>query len=164
MNVVTKCRECSATRAVKMNRIFDESVARSKVHASAKPPHGWCVGFLRNEKADVQVHDRRVRVARMQDERYAQRFPRAAGKLGAVRRRGCGHLLASNVRKQNAAALQYSAVFDETRDAATSFVARPRVTSERFAGNLLEAGNDTLLQIQKTGTRCGSIHAGRAVF
>ncbi len=78
----------SASRhvAVKMDGVLGESVIRRQVHPAAEPPGIPPIPTpvarprpgVRDEHPHVEVHGRRVRIARMQHERDAHRLPRAS--------------------------------------------------------------------------------------
>jgi hypothetical protein len=55
-------------------------------------------------------------------------------------------MIAGDMRKQDAGALEDMAVFDDTADAAAAFCALPGVGCEAAAVDRLEAGHDPLLK------------------
>src|SRR4029079_7707383 len=79
-------RERVLARAMEMPRVLGEAVDRRQIHAAAEPPgRAGLVGRVRGEMADVQVHDRRVRIARMQGEVSATRTQRTTRQLWTAR-------------------------------------------------------------------------------
>src|SRR5579859_1006454 len=110
-----------AARAMKVHRVFLESIIRRQVHAAAEPGNGLGPDFFRHEVAHVHVHRGHIRVARMQDQGHAHGLERPASEVGPCgsgrRRQG----LAGHMREVDAPALKYAAVFYQAADAATTF-------------------------------------------
>src|SRR6185437_9352027 len=87
--IAVRCERVAANR-VEVARILGEAVDRREIHAAAEPPDRRGVGNAMSacaEMADVQMHDRHIRIARMQYERHAERLPCASGELRPVRSR-----------------------------------------------------------------------------
>ena len=105
---------------------------------------------VRDEHAHVQVHGRRVRIARMQHQRHAHRLPRAAGEFRAARAVADGGSRSPvTCEKVDAAALEHVALLDQPRDAAAAFGPRPFVAAERPPVDRLEPRDDARLQAGK---------------
>ena len=122
---------------MEMDRVFREPVVRRQVHPAAEPPYRVGAPPVRDEEAHVEMHRRRVGIARVQDQRHAGRFPCAARKLGAMRRRRRGQRVPRHVREQHAAALENGAVLDPARKPAAAFGPCPRAAGERLAAERL---------------------------
>src|SRR6185369_1000558 len=67
--------------AMEMNRVLLEAVIGRQVHAAAEPDHGIALLRRGGQHANVHVHRGRVRIARMEHQRHAQRLETAAGAL-----------------------------------------------------------------------------------
>src|SRR5678815_1501837 len=132
---------------MKVDRIVGVAIVRREIHATAEPPHrrrgARCT---RDEKPHVHVHGRRVRVARMQNERHAECVPGATGELGARCRRRRRQSLARDVREIDAAALEYAALLDYAADTATTFGSLPGIGAKWLAVDRRERIGDALLQ------------------
>ena len=75
------------TSLMKVHRIFLKSVIRRQVHSTAKPAHR-CAAIKRggDDHADIHVHRRHIRVARVKHQRHTQRLEGCARQLGPVLR------------------------------------------------------------------------------
>src|SRR5437763_10600960 len=182
MEVVTKRFECLATSPMKMHGVLGVTVIRRQIHAAAEPPDGrpHARGFRRfaappggviralgrpggangvsDETAHVQMHGRRMWIARMKDERYAHRLPCAARKTRPLSRRRRRRRGADDVREKHTAAFDDVAVFDRTRHAAATLGPRPFVTAERQTVDRFDRRHDASLQREEISARRGKIH------
>src|SRR3954468_19830808 len=131
-------------RGVEMLRVFFEPVVRREIHAAAEPPH-----VASGEIAHVQVNRRAIRIARMQDERHAHRFPGPAGEMRARSRGGGRQLLALHMRQVDAAALEEIALFDDSRYSSAALRTLPCVRLERTAVERFECRHDPVLQVSQ---------------
>jgi len=149
-----------AARTVEMDDIFDERIVRGEIHPAAEPPDvRLCVIAVRDEKANVEVHRRAVWVTRVEHERYAQRFERAASKFLTVRRGGRGKARPPDMGKVAAAPFEEAAIFDETgKPVALQTVTsgtRPRIGVKRLTVERFERRDDFALERKKTVTQFG---------
>src|SRR6266571_3215532 len=109
---------------VEVARVLLESVVGSQVHSAAEPPYRLALRPCRDQKPQVQVNGRDIRVARMQHQRHAHGFEGAAG------------------------ALEYAAVLDNAALAA-AFAPLPAVGPERATVDALQLRDDAVLQLKK---------------
>src|SRR5581483_9436678 len=150
-----------ATRPMKVPHVLEIGIVRRQVHAAAEPPHRRLTGLLRREEADVHVHRRDVRIARMQDERDAERLVCAAGEARARRRGRSGQGVAANLREADARALEQRAVLEYARHPAAALRTIPPVPPERRAVEGFEAPDDRLLKAGQELRDARGIHAVR---
>ena len=94
----------------------------------------------------------------MEDERHADRLPRAVGDLRTRRRRGRRQPFAGDVRVVDAAALEDVAFLDHARDAAAALRPRPLVAAERLPVHRLEPGDDARLQSPEVVAGAADVH------
>src|SRR5258706_14545651 len=95
------------------------------------------------------MNRRRIRIARMQTQRNTHGFPGATGKLGTMRARRSGQLIAGDVREQDTAALEHVALLDQPRYATAAFVARPGIATKLRALDRFETRDDAVLQAKQ---------------
>jgi len=158
---------------VEMPCVVFESVIRRQVHAAAEPPYRGFAVLQCNEAAHVHVHRRHVRIARMQHQRYAHRFPLPAGEFGAVGTRRRWQPAAQHVREVHPAAFQHAAFLDQPRDAAAAVQGRsglailwrgggalPGIGAERQAVGGFQRSDDARLQVEQPGFDCACIERG----
>ena len=113
---------------------------------------------MRAEEADVGVAGGDVRIARVDDERNAERFPAAAGQFGTVCGRGGRQFVAGDVRKSHAGFFKNGAFAEDASATAAAFGARPMIGNEigrSVFGRELAA--DVILQREQVGFYGGEI-------
>ena len=127
---------------MKMNSIFRNDVVRGQIGAAAEPRRRPAL-----EVANVGVHGRHARVARVQHQRHAGRAE--AQPVARQRRRHLGPQLAVHVGEVHARLLEQRAVGQHARPPAAAARAIPFVLAERAAVGALERGDDVVLQRAK---------------
>lgn len=142
-----------AANLMEMARVVLVAVNRRQIHAAAEPEDRRFAFLERGEHAHVGVHGRAVRIARMHDERDAERLEAASGELRARRARGGRKGVALHVGKADAAALEKAAAFQNARHAAAAQMraglAGPGVGGESGAVEVAERIGDTRLQARQ---------------
>ena len=124
---------CIGGGAVPVDGIGLEAVAGCQVEAAAEPPDRRRVGALGDEEPDVGVGDGHIRIAGMDDQRYAHRLPAASGEIRAPLG-GCrGQRFAPDVGEADAGLLENRAVPEDPRASATAFLPLPGVLDEASA-------------------------------
>src|SRR5665213_4376850 len=166
MHIGTERQHGIAAGAMEVPCILGESITGRQVHAAAEPAHRrTAIARLGDEHPHVHVHDRHIRVARVQHQRHAGRLPRRPRKLGSRKRCRGRQARAAHVGKVDAAALEHVAALDQPRNATAALGPGPRIAQERSALDRLERGDDALLQRgEPCARRCdaGGVHFLRA--
>jgi hypothetical protein len=98
--------------------VLFEAVVRREIETAAEPPDRRI--SVRDEEAHVGVRRRRIRVARVNDQRDRRGFVAAPGELGPPLRRRRRQRLADRVRKVHRGLLDHRAALEHAgpRDAA----------------------------------------------
>ena len=115
-----------------LDGIFVKPVIGSEIETAAEPPHIGFVGVASRseEETYVGVRSGSVRVAWMDDDRYAGGVEGAPGKLRA----GCGcggrQVVAHNMGKIDSCFIENVAAFEDARDSATPGWSVPGIHDE----------------------------------
>ena len=122
---------------------------------------------MSDEKADIGVTRRHVRIPRMNHQRNAQCFPRFPGEFWPMRSGGGWQRVAANVRKSDTGFLEHGPF---GQNAGSSTAAMRRSSSARtFPGILTkrggtifrsERGADRILEAEQISTNGGDVRRG----
>ena len=145
-----------ARRAMPVQHVFVDRVVRREIEAAAEPPRDRLPVAHRAEVAHVGVRRGDVRVARMEDERDADRAPCRAGELRARRGRRGRQLRARHIGEADARLLEHRAVAQDARASAAAFGPRPHVFAEpRDTVHAFDRRADAVLQIGQIAADAG---------
>ncbi len=75
------------------------------------------------------MHGRDIRAARMQNQRYAHRFPRPIGQFGSLRTGRRRQTRAHDMRETNPGTLEKQALFEHAADATAAFRTLPCIAT-----------------------------------
>lgn len=122
----------------------------------------WVLSWGGAEEADVGVARRDVGIPRVEDERDAEGFPRAAGEVRTMGGGGRGKRRTADVREGNAGFFEHGALAEKAGAAAAAFRALPEIFAE-FSGavGLFERGANRVLEGEEVGTNSGNVGCGR---
>ena len=139
--------------------VLVERVKRGEVETAAEPPVSHRLAIAGDKKADIGVAGWQIRIARVDDQRQAERTEGATGEVRALFAGNSGQVRAMHHRDIHPALLNHRAVFQHHRRAvaaetAVRAVALPAVAMEGLAVFGGECGGNTLLQIAEKAGEC----------